>query len=69
MVASYKFSISFSVNIIQPMIVDLKVCGLLDFHKGNFLVQIGKDKVLTLHCDSCDRLAAASACTVRKHHC
>ena len=47
MVASYKFSIYIGVAIIQSMIVDFNVCGLLDFHEGNFSVDCN-DKMLTL---------------------
>ena len=67
--ASYKFSISFGVDIIQSMIVNFNVCGFFDFHEGNFKVDCN-DNVQTLIqlCDCYDRLAAAGACTVRKHH-
>ena len=42
MVASYVFSISFGVNIIQSMIADFNVCDLLAFSVDC------KDKMLTL---------------------
>ena len=47
MVASYKFSIYIGVAIIQSMVGDFNVCGLLDFHEGNFSVDCN-EKMLTL---------------------
>ena len=47
MAASCNLSISLGVDISQLMIVHFNVCGLIDFHEGNFSEDCN-DKMLTL---------------------